>query len=148
MRRHRLVALLAAAGVLAGGSALAQSGGSDPYALPEPTVRDGQVLKLAAASSCLRNRRLRVRFTPPAGAVFGWFRVSVRDHRVVRLTGIPRAASATVRLPRGRSVVRVEGETLGGQRVEDAQVYRTCEPPPPTPAAPGERPIQQGGGED
>jgi hypothetical protein len=147
MRRHRLLVLLVCAGVLAGGTALAQSG-SDPYELPEPTVRDGQVLKLAAASACRRDRRLRVRFTPPAGAVFGWFEVSVRERNVVRLTGIPRAASATVRLPRGRSIVRVEGETLGGQRVEDARVYRTCVPPPVTPPVPGERPIQQGGGED
>ncbi len=145
--RRRLLALLAAAGVLAGGTALAQ-GGPDPYELPEPTVRDGQVLRLGSASACLRGARLRVRFTPPAGAVFGFFEISVRGRQVVRLTGIPRAASATVRLPRGRSLVRVEGETLGGQRVRSARVYRTCEPPPAAPAPPSERPIQQGGGED
>ena len=145
--RRRLLALLAAAGLLAGGTALAQSG-SDPYELPEPHVRDGQVLRLASASACIRNARLRVRFTPPAGAVFGWFEIRVRGRQVVRLTGIPRAASATVRLPRGRSVVRVRGETLGGQGVEAARVYRTCAPPPAAPPVSGERPIQQGGGED
>jgi hypothetical protein len=145
--RRRPVALLVAAGLVAGGTALAQ-GGSDPYELPEPGVRDGQVLQLAAASACLRDARLRVRFTPPAGAVFGWFEVRVRGRQVVRLTGIPRAASATIRLPRGRSLVRVEGETLGGQRVDAARTYRTCEPAPPAPPAPAEHPIQQGGGED
>ena len=145
--RRRLLALLAAAGLLAGGTALAQSG-SDPYELPEPAVRDGQVLQLASAAGCVRDARLRVRFTPPAGAIFGWFEVRVRGRQVVRLTGIPRAASATVRLPRGRSVVRVRGETLGGQRVETARVYRTCVPAPPPAPPPAERPIQQGGGED
>ena len=145
--RRRLLALPVAVGVLAAGTALAQSG-ADPYELPEPVVRDGQVLQLASASACLRGARLRVRFTPPAGAVFGWFEVTVRGRQVARLTGIPRAASATVRLPRGRSVVRVEGETLGGQRVDSVRVYRTCDPPPAAPPVPGERPIQQGGGED
>ena len=145
--RRRLLALLAAAGVLAGGTALAQSG-PDPYELPEPVVRDGKVLRLASASACLLRQRVRVRFTPPAGAVFGWFEIRVRGRQVVRLTGIPRAASATVRLPRGRSLVRVEGETLGGQRVASARVYRTCKPPFAAPAPPSGRPIQQGGGED
>jgi hypothetical protein len=145
--RRRLLALPVAVGVLAAGSALAQSG-SDPYELPEPGVRDGQVLQLAAASACLREPRLRVRFTPPPGAVFGWFEVTVRGRQAVRLTGIPRAASATVRLPRGRSLVRVQGETLGGQRVESARTYRTCEPPPAAPPASVQRPVQQGGGED
>ncbi len=145
--RRRVLALLVAAGLVAGGSALAQSG-SDPYELPEPAVRAGQVLQLASASACVRDARLRVRFTPPAGAVFGWFEITVRGRQAARLTGIPRAASATVRLPRGRSVVRVEGETLGGQRVEAARAYRTCEPPPAVPAPPVERPVQQGGGED
>ena len=141
MRRSRLLAMLAGAGLLAGGSALAQ-GGPDPYELPEPAVRDGQVLKLAPASACRRHARLRVRFTPPTGAVFGWFEIRVRGRQVVRLTGIPRAASATIRLPRGESLVSVHGETLGGQRVAAARIYRTCPPPP------DERPVEQGGGED
>jgi hypothetical protein len=146
--RRRLLALPVAAGLVAGGTALAQSG-PDPYDVPEPVVRDGQVLRLAAAAGCDRDRLVRVRFAPPAGAVFGWFEVTVRGRQRVRLTGIPRAASATVRLARGRSVVRVAGETLGGQRVDAERVYRTCEPRPPEPATPpDEPPIQQGGGED
>jgi hypothetical protein len=104
---------------------------------------------VASASACRLDARLRIRFTPPAGAVFGWFEVRVRGRQVVRLTGIPRAASATIRLPHGRSTVRVEGETLGGQFVDSVRVYRTCEPPPaPPPSPPLQHPIQQGGGED
>jgi hypothetical protein len=141
---RRALALIAVAGLVAGGTALAQSG-SDPYDLPEPAVRDGQVLQLAGAASCLDDRHLRVRFTPPAGAVFGWFEITVDGRRAARLTGVPRAASATVLVPRGRSLVRVRGETLGGQRVAADRRYRTCsDAPPPSP----ERPIQQGGGED
>jgi hypothetical protein len=145
--RRRPLALLVAAGLVAGGTALAQDG-PDPYEVPEPVVRDGQVLRLAAAASCDRDRLVRIRFTPPAGAVFGWFEISVRGRQRVRLTGIPRAASATVRLGRGRSVLRVAGETLGGQRVDAERVYHTCEPPLVEPPAPAGPPIQQGGGED
>jgi hypothetical protein len=146
--RRRLLVLPVAVAAAAGGTALAQ-GGPDPYETPEPLVRDGQVLRLAAASSCDRDRLVRIRFTPPGGAVFGWFEVSVRGRQRVRLTGIPRAASATVKLARGRSIVRVRGETLGGQRVDAERVYRTCTPAPEAPAPPaGEAPIQQGGGED
>jgi hypothetical protein len=147
--RRRLLVIPAVIGLAASGTAIAQSG-SDPYELPEPKVRDGSVLKLAAASGCERDRLVRIRFTPPNGAVFGWFEVRVRGRQAVRMTGVPRAASATVRLPRGRSTVRVAGETLGGQRVRSARVYRTCEPAPPSPPEPPDetRPIQQGGGED
>jgi hypothetical protein len=146
--RHRSLALLVAAGLIAGGTALAQ-GGPDPYEAPEPVVRDGQVLKLAASASCDRDRLVPIRFSPPAGAVF-WFEVTVRGRQRLRLTGIPRAASATIRLARGRSVVEVVGETLGGQRVDAERVYRTCEPRPAAPARPpaNEPPLQQGGGED
>jgi hypothetical protein len=137
-----------AAGVVAGGTALAQGGSTDPYALPEPVVRDGQVLRLASTSACRRSARVKVRFTPPAGAIFGWFEVNVRGRQAARLTGIPRAASVTIRLPRGRSTVGVTGETLGGQRVHTRRVYRTCPPAPPVAAPAPEGPIQQGGGED
>ena len=67
------------------------------------------------------------------------------------MTGVPRAASTTVRLPRGRSTVRVAGETLGGQRVSSSRTYRACRPAPapsPPPATAPDPPIQQGGGED
>jgi hypothetical protein len=75
----------------------------------------------------------------------------VRGRRYARLTGVPRAASVVVRLPRGRSAVSVAGETLGGQRVQARRVYRTCAPPPPAPplrGGGGDGPISQGGGED
>ena len=144
--RRGLLALPVVAAIIAGGTALAQGGGADPYDLPEPVVRDAQAVQLAPASLCVLDGRLRVRFTPPAGAVFGWFAVTVRGRPAARLTGIPRAASATVRLPRGRSLVRVRGETLGGQRVHVARSYRTCLPPRAAP--PAGNPIQQGGGED
>jgi hypothetical protein len=146
--RARMLVLPVAAGIAYGGSALAQGGGTDPYSLPEPKLRSGQVLKLATASACKRNLRLRVRFTPPQGAVFGFFEVRVRGRQVARLTGIPRAASVTITLPRGRSTVRVVGETLGGQKVRAVRTYRTCGAPRPAPSEPPDQPIQQGGGED
>ena len=144
-RTLALVALAALAG--GGGVALAQ-GGSDPYELPEPKLRAGEVLRLAAAAGCDADGRVKVRFQPPAGAVFGFFSVSVDGREAARLTGVPRAASATVALRRlGSSRVRVEGETLGGQRVLLHRTYRRCaRPTPPTQPYPG--PVQNGGGED
>jgi hypothetical protein len=146
--RRRVLVVLAVAGLAACGTALAQ-GGDDPYALPEPKVRDGDVLRPASAAGCDPDGRVRVRFTPPAGAVFGWFEIEIRGRQAVRMTGVARAASATVTLPRGRSTVRVRGETLGGQRVRTARVYRTCDEPerPVAPAAPPQ-PVTVGGGED
>jgi hypothetical protein len=143
--RRPVLALLAVAGVAAGGTALAQGPG-DPYSIPEPEVRSPDVLDLATAAGCRTQRLLRVRFTPPPGAVFGFFEVRVRDHRAARLTGIPRAASATVRLPLGTSRVEVTGETLGGQSVRSVRTYRVCAPEPAPPAP--DEPLNMGGGED
>jgi hypothetical protein len=149
--RRRVLVVLGFTAFAAGGSAIAQ-GGPDPYELPEPKIRTGDVLRLAATAGCDRNDRVRVRFTPPDGAVFGWFSVELRGREMVRMTGVARAASATVALPRGRSTIRVAGETLGGQRVESARTYRTCDEPPERtaepPAGTPQRPVQVGGGED
>ena len=145
--RRPLLALLAIAGVAAGGTALAQTGSSDPYSQPEPRVTAGAVIRLASDDGCLSDRRLLVRFSPPAGAVFGWFEVTVRGHRAVRMTGVPHAASATVLLPRGVSHVRVLGETLGGQRIRMFRTYTSCDSRS-SPSGGGGVPIQQGGGED
>jgi hypothetical protein len=79
--------------------------------------------------------------------VFGWFEIEIRGRQAVRMTGVARAASATVALPRGRSTVRVRGETLGGQHVRAARVYRTCAVPEQAPAPPPD-PVTVGGGED
>ena len=144
--RRRVLALLAVAGAAAAGTALAQ-GPTDPYVAPEPDVRSADVLQLASAAGCRDRRMLPIRFTPPFGAVFGSFEVRVRDHRVARLTGIPRAASVTIRLPRGTSRVVVTGETLGGQTVRSVRTYRICAPEPPPPP-PDEPPLTLGGGED
>ena len=144
--RRPVLALLAVAGAAAGGTALAQ-GTPDPYVIPEPEVRTAEVLKLASAAGCRSRRMLPIRFTPPLGAVFGRFEVRVRDRLVARLTGIPRAASVTIRLPHGTSRVKVTGETLGGQVVRSVRTYRVCAPEPPPPA-PDEPPLTIGGGED
>ena len=142
------LALLAAAAVVGGGGVALAQGGTDPYALPEPSLQDAEVLRLPAAAGCDRDGRVRVRFRPPAGAVFGWLSVRVGQRQAVRLTGVPRAASATVLLPPGRWDVRVAGETLGGQRVRRQRTYRRCAPGRAArPPAADER-IQRGGGED
>jgi hypothetical protein len=145
--RRPVLALLAAAGLAAGGTALAQQETQDPYVTPEPKVRSGDVLDVASAARCRTNRLLPIRFTPPFGAVFGHFEVRVRHRRAARLTGIPRAASVTIRLPRGTSRVQVTGETLGGQSVRSVRTYRVCEPEP-APPPPDEPPLTYGGGED
>jgi len=144
--RRPVLALLALAGLAAGGTALAQ-GTEDPYVTPEPKVRSADVLDLASAAGCRTQRLLPIRFTPPFGAVFGHFEVRVRDRRAARLTGIPRAASVTVRLPVGTSQVEVTGETLGGQSVRSVRTYRVCETEP-APPPPDEPPLTYGGGED
>ena len=42
------------------------------------------------------------------------------------MTGVPRAASTTIRLSGARTNVRVSGTTLGGQVVHAARSYRRC----------------------
>jgi hypothetical protein len=109
-------------------------------------LRAGAVVRLAEAADCDGDGRVRVRFRPPAGAVFGFFSVRVDGREAARLTGVPRAASATVALRGSSSPIRVEGETLGGQRVVAHRTYRRCAAPRTLPPYAG--PIENGGGED
>ncbi len=138
--------LLAGLGLGAGATALAQ-GGDDPYSLREPAVTSGGVLDLP--SGCLRGTRVIVRINPPPGAVLSWLRVRADGRESVKFTGVPRAASATVRLgPRG-GTVSVTGQTLGGQQIAARRHYRPCRPAPapapPPPAVPGAPPVSGGG---
>jgi hypothetical protein len=144
--RRTLLALLAAASAAAGGTALAQGGSTDSSSQPEPDVTAGSVFDLPSSAGCRHDRHLRVRFSPPAGAVFGSLEVNVRGRKSVRMTGVAGAASVTVRIPRGASHVHVGGETLGGQQISAERTYRICESQPAAP--PSGAPIQQGGGED
>ena len=75
------------------------------------------------------------------------------------MTGVPRAASTTIRLSGARTDVRVSGTTLGGQVVHAKRSYRRCgrttsKPKPrqkrrATPrATPTPPPVESGGGED
>jgi hypothetical protein len=91
-----------------------------------------------------------VRFLPPPGAVFGLLRVTAHGREVARMTGVPRAASATIRLTGSRTTVRVAGTTLGGQEVSATRVYRRCAPAgsKPKPKHTTPTPIQVGGGDD
>ena len=163
--RHVLLIVLGL-GLLAGGAALAQGqGGEDAYELQEPSVSSAQVLRLPSDRSCVRFTRATVRFLPPPGAVFGVLRVSADGVEAARLTGVPRAASATVRLTGARTMVRVNGTTLGGQVVGASRSYRRCgtavrrpraKPRPKQNAKPRSRPrpratpppVESGGGED
>jgi hypothetical protein len=139
-----VVALVAATGAMAQGTGAGGDGG-DPYGVPEPVVTSSEVLKFrAGASGCGSSRSATVRITPPLGAVLGWVHVRVRGERVVRLTGIPRAASVTVHVPREGGRVTATAETLGGQSLRSSRVYQDCVRPTPPPAS---LPPVSGGGD-
>jgi hypothetical protein len=89
-----------------------------------------------------------VRFLPPPGAVFGLLRVTAHGREVARMTGVPRAASATIPLTGSRTTVRVAGTTLGGQEVSATRVYRRCRPAKDRPKRTTPTPVQVGGGDD
>jgi hypothetical protein len=149
---RRILIIVVALGLLAGATAIAQSGSSgDAYQLQEPSVTSSQVLRLPADASCIRFTRATVRFLPPPGAVFGVLQVTADGREATRMTGVPRAASTTIRLTGDRTTVRVSGTTLGGQVVHAARDYRRCgsapaKPRPKRRATPA--PIPVGGGED
>jgi hypothetical protein len=153
---RRALLILLGAGLLAGGAALAQGqSNQDAYELQEPQITSAQVLRLPSDSGCVRFTLATVRFLPPPGAVFGVLRVSADGAEVARMTGVPRAASATVRLTGRRTEVRVSGTTLGGQVIGASRTYRRCGSRPAAPKpqrrpAPAKTPppIQAGGGED
>ena len=159
---RRVLLIILGLGLLAGATAIAQGQGSqDAYELQEPSVSSAQVLRLPSDRSCVRFTRATVRFLPPPGAVFGVLRVSADGRESARLTGVPRAASATVRLSGARTTVRVNGTTLGGQVVGASRSYRRCntaaarpraKPRPKPKATPRPRatppPVESGGGED
>jgi hypothetical protein len=135
------------AGVLAGGgvaaTAIAQSGDTrSPYELREPTVGASQVLHLSRLGPCTSARFVKVRVNPPTGAVLATFRVLVGGRETVLMTGVPRAASASVRLPRAGGRITVTAETLGGQQIHASRNYRRCSATPPPPAS---GPITGGG---
>ena len=155
MRRVLLIVL--GLGLAAGGAALAQGqSNQDAYQLQEPHVTSAQVLRLPSDASCLRFTRVTVRFLPPPGAVFGLLQVRADGAEVIRMTGVPRAASATVRLSGARTRVRVNGTTLGGQVIGASRTYRRCgatkpkpKPKPKQHTAPQRTPVpvESGGGE-
>jgi hypothetical protein len=130
MRRALPLAVIAGLGV--GATALAQGGGN-PYDSPEPAVTAAQVLKLPdSAPGCGSVRNATVRVTPPTGAILGFVRIVVDGRQAARLTGVPRAASATVRIPQSGARLSVTSETLGGQRMHSSRVFSDCTRPPDT----------------
>jgi hypothetical protein len=149
--RRRALFIAIGVGLAAGGAALAEGqSNQDAYQLPEPSVSSAQVLRLPRDSSCVHITRATVRFLPPPGAVFGLLRVTAHGREVARMTGVPRAASATIALTGSRTTVRVSGTTLGGQEVSATRVYRRCRPAGSRPkrTTPAPTPLQVGGGED
>jgi hypothetical protein len=130
--KRPIAALAVLAGLGVGATALAAQGGN-PYDSPEPAVTAGQVLKLPdSARGCGSVRAATVRINPPTGAILGFVRIVVDDRQAARLTGVPRAASATVRVPQSGARVSVTAETLGGQRLRASRVYSDCTRPPDT----------------
>ena len=150
---RRVLIIVLALGLLAGATAIAQSGSSgDAYQLQEPSVTSSQVLRLPSDASCVRFTRATVRFLPPPGAVFGVLQVTADGREAARMTGVPRAASTTIRLSGRRTAVRVTGTTLGGQVVHATRDYRRCgsaaPKPRPKPRPTPPSPVEVGGGED
>jgi hypothetical protein len=148
---RRVVPLSVIAALAVAGVAMAQGGvggdGGDPYGTPEPPVTSHEVLSFAARSGgCgVAARSATVRITPPTGAVLAWVNVRVQGVRIVRLTGIPRAASVTVAVPRDGGRLTATAETLGGQDLKTSRVYIDCTvPAPPPPPVP---PPVSGGGD-
>ena len=132
MKRALPLAVIAGLGIGVTATALAQGGGN-PYDSPEPNVTASQVLKLPdSAPGCGSVRNATVRVTPPTGAILGFVRISVDGRQAARLTGVPRAASATVRIPQSGARLSVTSETLGGQRMNATRVYSDCTRPPDT----------------
>ena len=130
MKRALPLAVLAVLGV--GATALAAQG-DDPYDSPEPNVTSAQLLKLPdSAPGCGSIRDATVRITPPTGAILGHVRIVVDGRQAARLTGVPRAASATVRIPQSGARLSVTAETLGGQRLNASRIYSDCTRPPDT----------------
>jgi hypothetical protein len=124
---RRALIIVIALGLVAGATAIAQTGSSnDAYQLQEPSVTSSQVLRLPSDASCVRFTRATVRFLPPPGAVFGVLQVRADGREATRMTGVPRAASTTIRLSGARTSVRVSGTTLGGQVVHAERDYRRC----------------------
>jgi len=135
----RALPLLVVVGLGAGATALAAAQGqTDPYAVSEPNVTSAQVLRLPdSAPGCDDARRVTVRVTPPNGAVLGYVRVVVDNRETARLTGVPRAASATVRVPQAGARLTATAETLGGQRLKVSRIYADCTRPPEVPGSTG-----------
>ena len=145
MKRALPLAVLAALGV--GATAIAQ-GGDNPYDSPEPSVTAAQVLKLPdSAPGCGSVRSATVRINPPTGAILGFVRIVVDGRHAARLTGVPRAASATVRIPQSGARLGVTAETLGGQRLRSSRIYADCTRPPDTGGGGGGSNPVGGGGE-
>lgn len=138
MKRLMPLAVLAGLGLVGATALAAQTGRTDPYAVPEPNVTSGQVLKLPdSAPGCDASRSVTVRVNPPTGAVLGYVRVIVDGRQRARLTGIPHAASATVRVPLTGARVTTTALTLGGQSLQASRVYSDCTRPPENPTPPG-----------
>jgi hypothetical protein len=151
---RRVLLIVIGLGLAAGGVAVAQGqSNQDAYQLQEPHVTSAQVLRLPSDSGCVHFTRATVRFLPPPGAVFGLLQVKANGTEVARMTGVPRAASATIRLAR-RTDVRVNGTTLGGQVIGASRSYKRCgsapKPKPKRQAKPQKTPppTEMGGGDD
>jgi hypothetical protein len=141
---RRVVPLAVFAGLGLAAIAYAQTPDQNPYLQAEPNVTSAQVLHLRdSIGGCDATRRASVRVNPPPGAILGFVRVGVDNRQAARLTGVPRAASATVRVPVSGARMTVTAETLGGQRLRVTRVYSDCTRPPEPPPVPA----PGGGGE-
>ena len=127
----RALPLAIVAGLAVGATALAQGTATR-------TTRPSRPSPLAAAQAPRLRPGLRLgaqRDRPAHPADRGDPRLGphrVDDRQAARLTGVPRAASATVRIPQSGARLSVSAETLGGQRLRSTRVYSDCTRPPDT----------------
>jgi hypothetical protein len=148
---RRLLLVVVLCGLTAGATAIAQDGDSrTPYELPEPAVHSAELLRLPSDARCQNRTLITARVLPPPGAVMGVVVVKVGAREAARMTGVPRAASATVRIGSRRTRVSVTGTTLGGQVVEAQRSYRRCgsEPRRRVPVRPTPGGVVVGGGDE
>src|SRR3712207_6697020 len=132
--RHRLpLVVLAAAGVLLAGQAVAPGAATS-------------VIRMPSDAQCLKGSTVRLVFSPPDGQTIASLSVRVGNSEALQLAQLSGAGSMVVKVPRPGVRVNATGSTSGGRFLTVRRAYERCVPngrPAPT-ATP--EPLGGGGG--